>query len=73
MSDLVERAVAVMHSLPPERQEELAHLVLFHAEMSVVQLTAEEEADMAESLAQADRGEFPSNEEVRAVWAKYGL
>ena len=26
-----------------------------------------------EQLAQADRGEFATNEEVRAIWAKHGL
>lgn len=72
MSDLVERAVAVIRSLPPERQEDLAQMVLFYAEEPVLQLTPEEEADLAESLAQADRGEFATDEEVRGVWAKFG-
>jgi hypothetical protein len=36
-------------------------------------LTSEEEASFRESLAQADRREFATDEEVRTVWAKYGL
>ena len=36
-------------------------------------LTLEEEADIDASLAEADRGEFATDEEVRAVWAKHGL
>jgi predicted transcriptional regulator len=42
-------------------------------DQSVVQLTAEETASLAESLAQADRGEFATDEQVRAIWAKHGL
>ena len=36
-------------------------------------LTIEEEADLDASLAEAERGEFATDEEVRAVWAKHGL
>jgi predicted transcriptional regulator len=39
----------------------------------VVQLSSAEEASLVESLAQADRGEFASDEQVRAIWAKYDL
>jgi hypothetical protein len=39
----------------------------------VVELTPEEEASLRESLAQADRREFATDEEVRTVWAKYEL
>ena len=39
----------------------------------VIQLSAAEEASLAESLAQADRGEFATEEQVRAIWAKYDL
>jgi len=36
-------------------------------------LTPEEEADLDASLAEAERGDFATDEEVRAVWAKHGL
>jgi predicted transcriptional regulator len=39
----------------------------------VLQLSAEEAASFDESLAQADRGEFATDEQVRAIWAKHGL
>jgi predicted transcriptional regulator len=39
----------------------------------VVQLTAEEEASLEESIKQAERGEFATDEEVSAIWTKYGL
>jgi len=37
-----------------------------------VPLTAEERAAIEISKGAAVRGEFATNEEVRAVWAKYG-
>ncbi len=36
-------------------------------------LTPEEQASLAKSLEQAERGAFASDEEVRSVWAKHGL
>ena len=39
----------------------------------VAQLSAAEEASFEESLAQADRGEFATDEQVRAIWAKRNL
>jgi predicted transcriptional regulator len=39
----------------------------------VLQLSAEEEASFDESLFQAERGEFATDEQVRAIWAKHGL
>jgi predicted transcriptional regulator len=40
---------------------------------TAVPLTPEEDAALAESLAEAERGEFATDEEVRAVWARHGL
>ena len=34
--------------------------------------TAEEKASLAASIAQAERGEFASDEAIEAMWAKYG-
>ena len=36
-------------------------------------LTPDEEADLDASLAEAERGEFATDGEVRAMWAKHGL
>ena len=75
MTKLLEHAVETVRSLPPEMQDELARMLLQFAgeEQPVVQLTAEEEASFEESLAQAARGEFATDEQVRAIWAKHGL
>jgi predicted transcriptional regulator len=39
----------------------------------VLQLSPEEEASLDESLAQADSGEFATDEQVRVIWAKHNL
>jgi predicted transcriptional regulator len=43
------------------------------ADQPVIQLTAEEDASFDESLAQAERGEFATDEQIRAIWSKHGL
>jgi hypothetical protein len=75
MTQLFDRAVEAARNLPASVQDEIARLVLELAgdEQPPVQLTDEEEASFAESLAQAHRHEFASDAEVRAIWAKYGL
>ena len=73
MTDLLDRAIAAARRLSPQAQDDIARSVLFLAgeEAEPVQLTDEEEASMAESLAQAARGEFATDEEVAAVFAKH--
>jgi hypothetical protein len=75
MTKLFERAVETVRGLPAETQDELARLLLQLAgeDQPIVQLTAEEEASLEESIQQTERGEFATDEEVRAIWAKYGL
>lgn len=75
MTKLLEQAVEVVRDLPPEVQDDLARILLQLAgkEQPMVKLSAAEETSLAESLAQADRGEFATDEQVRAIWAKYDL
>jgi len=75
MTKLLEHALETVPGLPPEMQDELARMLLQFAgeEQPVIQLTAKEEASFQESFAQADRGEFATDEQVRAIWAKHGL
>jgi hypothetical protein len=75
MADLLERAVQAVRDLPPEAQEEIARLVLQLAggDAPPVALTSAERAAIAQSKAAAARGEFASDDEVRAAWAKHGL
>src|ERR1700719_4182730 len=75
MTKLLEQAVETVRGLPPEMQDDLARVLLQLAgeDQPVLQLSAEEEASFGESLAQADRGEFATDEQVRAIWAKHDL
>ena len=75
MTELLERAVETVRALRPEAQDALARILLQLAgdDETVIPLTAEEEASLDEALAQAERGEFATDEQVRAIWAKHGL
>ena len=75
MTDLLEQAVERVRALPPDTQDEFARVLLRLAgdDRTIYRLTADEEASLATSLGQAERGEFASDDQVRAVWAKHGL
>ncbi len=75
MTRLLEEAFSTVATLPDARQDELARVMLQLAgvDQPPIQLTAEEEADLAEAEAEVERGELATPEEVRAMWAKHGL
>ncbi len=66
--------MAKVSVLPDDVQDELARILLQLAgvEQPPIQLTPEEEADLDASLAEAERGEFATDDEIGAIWAKYG-
>jgi predicted transcriptional regulator len=69
--DVLERA----KSWPAEQQEELAayarEIETRHAEPYV--MTEDEEAAVNEGLAQLDRGEFVTEEEMEKVWKRLSV
>ena len=73
MTDLFDRAIARTRALPPEMQDEVARMLLLYAgePEPVVQLTAEEEADLREADEEIARGELATDKEMQAIWAKY--
>jgi predicted transcriptional regulator len=77
MTALLDRALEAARTLPPAAQDDIARVVLRLAgtddEVLPVELTADEQAAIAVSKAAAARGEFATDEEIRAVWAKHGL
>jgi len=75
MSELFDKAVQTVRGLPPETQNALARILIQLAgdDRSIVQLSAEEEASFDLSFAQAERAEFATDEQVRAIWKKHGL
>jgi predicted transcriptional regulator len=77
MTKLLDQALQVARRLPPDAQDDIARLILQLAgvndEAEPVPLSVEERAAIDASKRAAARGEFASEDEVEAVWAKYGL
>lgn len=74
MTALMEQAFEKLRNLSSERQDELAPMVMMLAENEErFELTPEDEAAIAISRAQALRGEFATDEHMRAIRAKYKL
>jgi hypothetical protein len=76
MTKLLDQALEVARSLPSEAQDDIARVVLRLAgrdEAAPVVLSADERAAIATSKQAAARGEFATDEQVRATWAKHRL
>ena len=74
MTRLLEQAVETVSALPDDEQDELARVLLQLAgiEQPPYVLTPEEKADIDASMAEAEHGEFATDDEIRAIWAKHG-
>lgn len=72
---MLDRMVDAATALPSELQDDLARVVLDYlgAELAPVELTPEDEAAIRRSREETDRGEYMSDEQMRAIWAKYDL
>jgi hypothetical protein len=73
MSDLLDQAVIAVRRLDPARQDEIATIIQMLAADEDDEFTAEDEAAIELSQAESARGEYATDEEVAAVWRKYGL
>ena len=76
MTTLMDEAIeSLRRDVPPEHQDEIARLVmrLTGKDKAIYALTPEERADLDEADAEIARGQFATDAEVRAVWAKHGL
>jgi hypothetical protein len=76
MTKLLDRALEVARNLSPDAQDDIARVVLRLTgtdDGPPVPLSAEECTAIADSQAAAARGEFATDEQVRAVWNKHGL
>ena len=73
MTKLMDHAVEIVRALPAEMQDQAARMLLAYAgdEEVRLELTPEEQADLAEAQAEIKRGEIATTDEVRAVLAKY--
>jgi hypothetical protein len=72
MTKLLEGAIAAVSALPDEEQDEIARVMLELTRHEQYVLTPEDEAELEASIAEAERGEFATDEEIRAIWAKHG-
>ena len=76
MTALFDRAVTAARTLPDEVQDGVARVLLQLIggdDQMFADLSADDEAAVLASRAAARRGEFATDEEVAAVWAKHGL
>lgn len=76
MTKLLDEAVEVVRRLPSGDQDDIARAIMQLAGSNLAEpviLSTEEREAIARSKAAAGRGEFATDEQVRAVWAKHGL
>lgn len=74
MTRLLEMAVEAARQLTPDEQDELARTIMEivgGAGEEVYVLSDEENAAIDEALKQADRGEFATEADIAAIFAKY--
>jgi hypothetical protein len=76
MTKLLEQALEAVRVLSANEQDDIARVMLQLAgqeDSPPVELSPDERRAIENSKAAAARGEFASDEQVRAVWAKHGL
>ena len=72
MTDLMEKALAAVSRWPAERQDEAAELLLVLDRLGETYVVTDDElAAIDEALAQAQRGEFATDAEVEAAFARF--
>jgi hypothetical protein len=76
MTKLLDDALKAARSLSPDAQDSIARVVLRLAgtdDEAPVVLSTDDRAAINASKVAASRGEFATDEQVRAVWAKHSL
>ena len=71
MTELLEHAVDTARKLDPHQQDEIARIILAFAELPVIQLTPDEEAEIAAAQDEVRRGEIATHEQMQAIWTKH--
>ena len=74
MTRLLEKGIKAVEALDSEQQDMAGELLLRLAGMRAPEyaLTPEQIEDVKIGMAEADRGEFATDEEMRSTWAKFG-
>ncbi len=75
MTKLLSQAVKKLSRLPRKRQDELAKMLIDVAarDLHPYQFTPEELKEVEAALREAKRGKFATDEEVAAMWRRFGL
>ncbi|OGG45415.1 hypothetical protein A2673_01345 [Candidatus Kaiserbacteria bacterium RIFCSPHIGHO2_01_FULL_50_13] len=75
MTTLLQEAMEKLSLLPEERQNELGKMLIDVAaeDLHPYVLSDDERAAIEESLAQAQQGAYATDEEVAAMWRRFGL
>lgn len=76
MTELLDAALKAVSNLPPDDQDEIARVLLRLVgtdDEPPVALSTDERVAIATSKAAATRGEFATDDQVRAAWIKHGL
>jgi len=75
MTKMMREAIEVLRDLPEEQQEMIARAILDYAshDDGVYHLTDEERKEVRAGLAELERGEIATEEEVRAVYKRIGV
>ncbi len=74
MTELMEKALKAIKVLPPEEQDAIAQSLLNmigRGSVDLVEIPADHLEAIDEGLAQLDRGEMVTYEEMKATFAKY--
>ena len=75
MTKLLAKALERVRGWPKDRQDDAARLLLAmdRRDAEPYRLTAEERAEIDTALEEAERGELASDEEVAAVFQRFGI
>jgi len=75
MTKLLSQAVKKLSQLPKRRQNELARMLIDVAaqDLHPYQFTAQEKKEIEVAIREAKRGRFATDEEVAALWRRFGL
>ena len=77
MTLLLEHAIAAANHLPSDAQDDIARVILrltgADDGTGFEPLSPDERAAIGASKGAASRGEFATDDQVRAIWAKHGL
>ena len=73
MTKLLDKGIEAARGLSADRQDMAGELLLSLAKGEPhVRLTSEQLADVRMAIAEADRGEFASEQEMTETWKKFG-